>query len=297
MITQIETYGDRTLWLAGRRRGIGASEAAAVLGESPWQSPYSLWAEKTGEIELNAEANEAMEWGLALEGPIFDAYLRRSKQEGRLAPSFTIYRNEKYPHQFASLDAFQRSSDGGPDIPVQIKTAGIFKRNEWEDDIPLIYQIQVQQEMAIADADREILVVLFGGQTMKWFEVQRHDGFIAELKRQVDEFWDRVLTKNPPPVDGSESTTEALKRLYRATEGTVTELPTSMIAWADQLEAARAAKKAAEADEKLAKNHLADAMGVHETGLLPDGRRVKFTQVDKAAYQVKASSYRTMSIK
>jgi predicted phage-related endonuclease len=31
-------------WVAARREGIGASEAAAAVGLSRWQSPVSLWA-------------------------------------------------------------------------------------------------------------------------------------------------------------------------------------------------------------------------------------------------------------
>ena len=37
-------------WLAQRNSGIGASEVAAVLGESTYYSPYSLWARKTGRV-------------------------------------------------------------------------------------------------------------------------------------------------------------------------------------------------------------------------------------------------------
>ncbi|MCB1614397.1 MAG: YqaJ viral recombinase family protein, partial [Pseudomonadales bacterium] len=35
-------------WLDVRRRGIGASEAAAACGISPYQSPLELWLIKTG---------------------------------------------------------------------------------------------------------------------------------------------------------------------------------------------------------------------------------------------------------
>ena len=43
-------------WIAERRKGIGASEAAAVLGLNPWQSNVDLWRIKTGK-KLD-EANE-----------------------------------------------------------------------------------------------------------------------------------------------------------------------------------------------------------------------------------------------
>lgn len=35
-------------WLAFRRKGIGASDAAAVLGLSKWTTNVELWEEKVG---------------------------------------------------------------------------------------------------------------------------------------------------------------------------------------------------------------------------------------------------------
>ena len=35
-------------WLDYRRRGIGGSDAAAVLGLCPWKSNVRLWEAKTG---------------------------------------------------------------------------------------------------------------------------------------------------------------------------------------------------------------------------------------------------------
>ena len=37
---------DREKWLNARRSGLGASEVAAVLGLSPWSTPYKVWRDK-----------------------------------------------------------------------------------------------------------------------------------------------------------------------------------------------------------------------------------------------------------
>ena len=42
---------NRTDWLKARRKGIGGSDAASVLGISPWKSNVQLWEEKTGIAE------------------------------------------------------------------------------------------------------------------------------------------------------------------------------------------------------------------------------------------------------
>ena len=61
-------------WQAFRTtvQGIGASEAAAALGLSPWKSPYSLYLEKVGEID-GPEENEHMAWGRKME-PLIAAH-------------------------------------------------------------------------------------------------------------------------------------------------------------------------------------------------------------------------------
>ena len=41
----------RDAWLAERRKGIGASDVAAILGEDPRRSALSVYAEKIDDIE------------------------------------------------------------------------------------------------------------------------------------------------------------------------------------------------------------------------------------------------------
>lgn len=47
----VEHHATESEWLAARQSGIGASEAAAVLGFSKFASPYSVWGRKTGRID------------------------------------------------------------------------------------------------------------------------------------------------------------------------------------------------------------------------------------------------------
>lgn len=38
----------REEWLVRRRKTIGGSDAAGIVGLSKWASPFSVWADKTG---------------------------------------------------------------------------------------------------------------------------------------------------------------------------------------------------------------------------------------------------------
>lgn len=59
---------DRDEWLEARQAGIGASEIAAVLGISPYDSPFSLWWRKRN--NWGVDANAEMSTGTFLEGTI-----------------------------------------------------------------------------------------------------------------------------------------------------------------------------------------------------------------------------------
>ena len=63
-------------WLKERQKGIGGSDVAAILGMSPWRTPYQVWEEKTTPIDETAAEDDrpALYWGRVLEAPIRQAY-------------------------------------------------------------------------------------------------------------------------------------------------------------------------------------------------------------------------------
>ena len=56
----------RQAWLAERRKTIGGSDAAGIVGLSRYATPYTVWADKTGRLP-EQEDNEAMRQGRDLE--------------------------------------------------------------------------------------------------------------------------------------------------------------------------------------------------------------------------------------
>lgn len=67
-VIRLHERQDTAAWHSYRRRMGNASEAAALMGCSPWfpRSPHELWLLKTG--RANVEPSYAMRRGLALEG-------------------------------------------------------------------------------------------------------------------------------------------------------------------------------------------------------------------------------------
>jgi predicted phage-related endonuclease len=65
----VETYDSREAWLTARKRGLGASDAASVLGFSRFRSAYSTAVDKLTQA-VDTTQDETAEWGLRLEPAI-----------------------------------------------------------------------------------------------------------------------------------------------------------------------------------------------------------------------------------
>ena len=74
----MNTQANRDQFLAGRKKGIGGSDVAAILGFSPYKSPYQLWLDKTGRSERKESQNESAHFGNLLEDVVAKEFSRRS---------------------------------------------------------------------------------------------------------------------------------------------------------------------------------------------------------------------------
>ncbi len=295
-----ETKGE---WLTKRRElGVGASEAPGLLGISPYRynTPAVIFAEKTGLMEPDREATEAMEWGLLLEDPIAARYAEITDRKLSKLDPWTILQSTRYPWMIATVDRLVLNGAIGIKGPLEIKCANQFQRDEWAEVAPLHFQCQVVHQAIVLGVEWGSLAVLLGGQTLRWCDIDWNKRFADLLIEHESAFWERVQLGDPPPADGSESYTDLLKALYpREAKGKVVALPPEAITWDDNLQEAKALKKKAEEIEREAKNHLIALMGDAETGLLPGGDSYSLRLVEKHATKATAvgdliSSYREL---
>lgn len=91
----------RAEWLAQRRTGIGGSDVAAILGLSPWRTPYQVWEDKTGRSD-DQEETPALYWGRLLEDPIRQAYADRTGLT--VTKPDRMFTSEAHPFMLANLD-------------------------------------------------------------------------------------------------------------------------------------------------------------------------------------------------
>lgn len=117
---------NREEWLQARRRGIGGSDAAAVLGLSPWKSNVRLWEEKTGLREPeDISDKEVVRFGKESEAAIRRLFELDFPQHKVTYDEFGMIANEPdCPFIFATLDGELTDSDGRKGI-LEIKTTEI----------------------------------------------------------------------------------------------------------------------------------------------------------------------------
>lgn len=294
----------RSKWLSDRRTGLGGSDSAAALGESPWKSRYELWAQKAGLVpEPDLSDLEAVEWGNRLERVIGDAYMERTGRHIRRWPSFKLRRHKQHPWLLATPDAEQGDESRGTGYSglLQIKTTGAFNVKEWEEEPPLHYQIQLQHELLVTGRAWGTLACLVGGQKLVSFDFDRNERFCQSLVEELTLFWNGVLRKEPPRVDGSESTARTLLRLHPKDTGAEIILPDEAVDWARRLaeikleqDVLKASQKTLQEERDLLENLMKAEIGPATIGRLPTGGGYSWKHQTLAAYEVAEAEFRVL---
>lgn len=260
-------------WLTARRKGIGSSDAAAVCGLNPYESPVSLWMDKTGRKPLDNEQSEPAYWGTVLEPVIADEFAKRT--EKRVRRCNYILQHSDYPWMLANLDR----EIVGENAILECKCASAWLSDQWEgDNAPLPYVIQVQHALAVTGASHGYFATLIGGNDFRHYRIERDEVLIENLIRLERDFWQgHVLTDEMPLADGSGATTDALRTIHNAPEGEI-ELAPDAAALFRQYDEAKADESEAARRKKQASNRLAQLLGDYRAGTYPIGDKVRKAQ-------------------
>jgi len=266
----------RQEWLESRRAGIGASEAAAIVNQSPWSSPWQVWLDKTGQIPVGGEETEAMYFGNLLEDTIATAFADRT---GIIViPVEATYAHLEHDWMLASPDRFIIMPDKSTGL-LEIKNSGGYKLDEWKSaeqdadgiwrggEAPLHYILQVQHQHAVMGSNIGYIGALLGGNRLCIVEVPRDEELIGMLIEAEERFWnDHVIGGKAPAIDGMQSTTDALAQIYAESDADKSVDLDDQIAKALlDYQAASEAESAAKEAKTLAGNILRDALGEAET--------------------------------
>ncbi len=189
-------------WLELRRQGLGASDMAAVMGVSPYKTPYQLWAEKTGTTP-EQKVGDAARRGVILEDAVGRYY--EEERGVKLRKSNGIVRLKSNPRLMASLD---RTIVGEPKGIVEIKTSASPRWSMWP--VPPEVMIQVHVQMGIVGAKWCDVVALLGGLVFKIERVQFDPALWSEIQRSAALFLEAVDAKTPPALEALDAQAFAL---------------------------------------------------------------------------------------
>jgi putative phage-type endonuclease len=268
--------------LERRRSGIGASEIAAIAGESKWATPIQIYEAKVFGAEL--EETYQMDLGTELEAPIARVWAKREKRF--IAPVDTLQHRTKqyalatpdravYLTQEARGDARKLKTDvRDAERLLQVKSSSWRMRRLWGDDgtdqIPAEYLCQAHWEGSVAGVDRVDFAVDFDKTQLHTFTVMVRPAIFDALYEIAERFMiDHVFARVAPPPDASERYREYLAKVF-PTEKAETLVPigpddpllVDLEYFARLKASAPAIKKLTRLLENRVKNRIGEATGV-----------------------------------
>lgn len=183
-------------WHSFRSKGIGASEAAIIMGSNPWSTITDLFNRKAGIIKMeDRKPNEAMQHGIDLEPYARKAFIAATGL--KMQPKCFI--NPKYPWLRASLDGI--NEDGSIILEIKCPTKLAIHMKVVRGTVPSYYYPQLQHQLACCDAEFVCFWSYMKTMGGAMIEVTPNHKYIKELIKREKLFWKHVTSKVTPNPD------------------------------------------------------------------------------------------------
>jgi putative phage-type endonuclease len=198
---------------------LTASDAAKVLGVSPYGGPIDVWLEKTGR-DIATEETPAMRRGRRREALVLAHYADAENVTLLRGDGFDITRHPHTPLIGATLDAV-RLEAGDVVVPVEAKTARWADPALWgaddTDEIPVHYAVQVAVQVACVRGAVAHVPVEFAGDEYRRYVVPVAPSTSEAIVEKLLAWWHRhVETDTPPPPSPGDGYKDWLARCYPA---------------------------------------------------------------------------------
>lgn len=214
MAELVTVLPDRAAWLAARREGLGASDAAAVLGVSAWKTNVDLWQEKTGQRTPEDIGDKPqVKYGNDAEPLLREFFALDHPEYGLSFTPYKIIRHEKYPFISCTPDGELLENITNRRGGLEIKTTEILSSTgwgKWKGRIPDEYYAQVCQQMLAAGWEFVELLVQIKYTTadgedrkeVRHYKIERADcrGDIDLVEQEAVRFWACVQERRKPAL-------------------------------------------------------------------------------------------------
>ena len=251
---------DKAAWLEKRKHYVTGTDAAKILGMSPFGSIFDVWLEKTGQGADFAQ-NAAMRAGSAFESAILKMYAEDTDSKLEHVDGYSLVTCEKYPRIGASLDGWNHTLG----CPVDAKNIR-WKNEKWGDawtsDFPEYYKTQLQVQMMVTGAKFAHLAVMFSGQDFCIYTMEYDEELAQRILDASEAFWPYVESGEMPEVSGSDAASSYIKDRYaEGTPDKEKEADEDLKKYVADYKAATAAETAAKAKKAEAANRIKVFMG------------------------------------
>lgn len=280
-----------------RTQFIGGSDVGAILGVSPWTTPFQLYHKKIGALveEITPAKQRIFDRGHRWEPIVLEMLVDELRARGHdveVIATNQRYQDTELPFLACELDA--ELLIDGEETNAEMKTANYFAAGAWgtydSDDIPIYYAAQGMHGLMVKPRCRAVFAAVTGFDERPMVRFMgRDEETIAGIRAREIEFWERIQTRNPPPpVDP-----EDVKWLYQRDAGTSIDATNDVVEMVRYLKEMKISAKAQEAQIELMAARIKNFMGSNAILLGPDGKPLATwknnkdsTVIDfKAAYQ------------
>lgn len=178
-------------WLAWRKTVITATDASIILGNNPWDTPYTCWQRKLGLIE-EKKSNEAMERGKRLE----------PEARAQFMDHYGIYMEPRVVES-TEFDFLGASLDGLSMCEMyilEIKCGG-HKLHEMASrgEIPQYYKDQMQHQLLVTGAEK-CYYYSYDGKDGICIEVYPDPDYAKTFIPKARAFWKCIALGEPPAL-------------------------------------------------------------------------------------------------
>lgn len=210
-LEKIKLKHNSSEWFEFRKTGLGGSDAAAVLGLSPYKTNVEVWEEKVGlRVPEDISSSPNVRYGKAAEEPLVKLFALDFPTLKVRVNKNVVYRRG---FMFASLDAELTDTETKALGFYEGKTTEIHSAaalEKWDRRIPDYYYTQILHYFVVtgrsfAWCKAQIKQCGLNGETelvTRHYKYQRREllGDLKYLYVKEKEFWGYVERKERPPL-------------------------------------------------------------------------------------------------
>lgn len=276
-----------TEWLQARTSGIGGSEIGALLGISPYSTPFDVYRAKMGQAP-DLSGNPHIQAGHDFEDAVARITARKVGMVSR--PAGGLWRHPD--HEFALVTPDRLATK-----PRKWKAEGLIEcktaasSDGWSNgDAPLAYVAQVQWQLGILGLEKGWLGCQIFNQQKEFVvrEITFDPVWFAEMIDCAETFWTKhVLAEEPPMLDYHHPhTAELVADLHPIVVRPSAELPDGSEEWIEAYHELKAQEKAITKELDGIKNWIKMTLGDAAAGYLGDHKVVSLPEVSTTRVDV-----------